>query len=174
MAEQERSAVQQREKARGALRALYLGELTAIGQRRAQALRAAEEELELLGRLLTNAIDAGIGLSEIARVAGVSRPTLYELRARHSDRPGDLRLAVLQSTADGGVTVRELAESLNKPVSDVEPVLVELKERGWVHEEPIEYVDGGRGWLWTLGLAGLKALEHWTFTDARSDEERPG
>jgi DNA-binding MarR family transcriptional regulator len=173
MGEEERSVLQQREKARGALRALYLGEAVAIGRRRARALREAEEQLDKLARLLSNAVDAGIGLAEIARVADVSRPTLYQLKARYSDNPVDVRLAVLQATLERD-TVREIAARLGRSVDEVAALLSEFEDRGWVGWE-VDDEDGNEV-VWHLGLEGLAALERWTFPEgtegADSEDER--
>ncbi len=159
--------MQQREKARGALRALYLGEAASLGQRRSNALREAEEQLDKLARLLPNAVDAGIGIAELARAADVSRPTLYQLKARYSDDPGDLRLAVLQATLRGG-TAQEIADHLRRPVDEVDALLREFEETDWVGWDMETDKDGSHLMAWHLSLAGLKALEGWTF-DPRYD-----
>lgn len=52
------------------------------GERRREALRVAEEELEAMRPDLLAALEAGLTISELARLAAVSRPTLYELRQR--------------------------------------------------------------------------------------------
>lgn len=172
MPEETRKSLEQRERARGALRALYLGEAAEIGRKRAEALRDAEAQLDRLARLLPNAIGAGVALSEIARIAEISRPTLYQLRARYSDDPGDLRLGVLQATAAGEVTAGDIAEIIGRPRYEVNAVLTDLEQRGWVHSEPIEYRDGsGADWAWGLLAAGLDALEGWSF-DVREREDK--
>src|SRR3954451_16932134 len=86
----------QLEKARALVRALHLTELENAGAARAAALAQADAELQRIAARLPDALDAGISLSEIARVTGISRPTLYELRGRQSDSPRDLTLALLQ------------------------------------------------------------------------------
>ena len=172
MNEEQRTRVEQREKARGTLRARYLGEAADIGGRRADALHEAETQLDRLARLLPNAITAGIGLSEIARASGISRPTLYQLRARYSDDPGDIRLGVLQATAEGDVTADDVATLLERPRAEVVAVLDELEDRGWITKHPIEYRDGsGRDWVYGLVVAGLDALEGWTFVASPAREE---
>jgi len=168
MGEEERSVLQQREKARGALRALYLGEAASIGRQRAIALREIDEQLDKLARLLPNAVDAGIGLAEIARVAGVSRPTLYQLKARYSDNPGDVRLAVLQATLERGTT-REIAVRLSRSVDEVGGLLREFEDSGWVGWDVDD--DDGNEVVWYLGLEGLVALERWTFADATEEAD---
>jgi hypothetical protein len=175
MAEDERKTLEQRETGRGALRGLYLGEAAAIGHKRAEALREAEEQLDRLARLLPNAVDAGIALAEIARVADVSRPTLYQLRARYSDRPVDLRLGVLHAAAQGGMTTKDIAESLQRPVAEIEAVLNELQEKELMDAEPVEYLDGsGSGWMWSVRLAAFEALGEWAFDRALDNPEAHG
>ena len=100
----------------------YLGEAASIGLKRAEALRVAEEQLDKLARLLPNAIDAGIGVSEIARVADVSRPTLYELRARYSDNWRYVLLGVLQATLVGGSS-SDIAELIGRSLAEVDALL---------------------------------------------------
>src|SRR5687768_12447410 len=90
------------ERGRAAVRALHLDNLEKAGADRAAALRLVDEHLDRIAQMLPLALQAGISLSEISRVTGVSRPTLYELRGRYADSPGDLELAVLQSVATGG------------------------------------------------------------------------
>jgi CRP-like cAMP-binding protein len=173
MSEESRKNVERREKARGTLRALYLGEAAEIGRKRADALREAEAQLDRLARLLPNAIGAGVALSEIARIAEISRPTLYQLRARYSDDPRALRLGVLQATAAGEVTASDIAESLGRPRDEVSAVLTELEERGWVNSDPIAYRDGSGGdWGWGLLPLGLDALEGWSFDVQEREEDK--
>lgn len=99
------------EKGRALVRGLHLSELQASGAARAMALHEADVQLDRIARLLPDALQAGLSLAEIARVAGVSRPTLYELRARYGGSVGDMRLAVLQTLANRGPLLdSELAE----------------------------------------------------------------
>ena len=57
-------------------------ELRGLGERRRAALAEAQAVLERVEELLPEALHAGISLSEIARLSGVSRPTLYALKER--------------------------------------------------------------------------------------------
>ena len=173
MAEEERREVQQRERARGALRAIYLGEASSIGLKRAEALRVAEEELDKLARLLPNAIDAGISISEIARVADVSRPTLYELRARYTDNWRYGLLGVLQATLEGGSST-EIAERIGRPSAEVEALLNQLEDQEFVFSEEVEYVDGAKDWIWRMSMRGLTALEEWTLDENEGEGQDGG
>lgn len=107
MSEDPRQAVQYRERGKAAVRSLFLAELEDLRHKRTVALREAEEQLDCLARLLPNALEAGISVSEIARAADVSRPTLYQLRGRYSKRAGDLRLTVISVVASRGDMYRE-------------------------------------------------------------------
>src|SRR5947208_54840 len=92
----------QREKRRATVRGLHLAELDDAGRARADALSRADEQLDRIARLLPDALRAGLTLTEIARVTGVSRPTLYELRGRYGEAASDVQLALLQSIATRG------------------------------------------------------------------------
>jgi DNA-binding MarR family transcriptional regulator len=104
-------------------------------------------------------------LSEIGRVAGVSRQTLYELRARCSDLDGDLRLAVLQSVAwMQPVTVDELAEHLGRDAGDISRTLsglvsedfVDVGSRRTEDRDEVEF---------DLAAAGASTLDNWVFIE---------
>src|SRR5690242_19169579 len=96
MADSNRQTARQREKGGGVVRSLYAGEFESARNRRQDALREADAQLDRIARLLPEALAAGWKISEIARLTDVSRPTLYELRGRYTGSPRDLRLAVLQ------------------------------------------------------------------------------
>lgn len=52
------------------------------GERRAHALQAAETEMEAIAALIPEALAVRLTKSEIAEIAGLSRPTIYELLRR--------------------------------------------------------------------------------------------
>ena len=113
-----------REKTRGTVRALHLRELERAGAGRAAALQAADEHLDRIARLLPDALQAGLSLTEIARVAGISRPTLYELRARYGADASDVQLAVLQAIAlRGPISLTDLTTELRRPTKDLAPLV---------------------------------------------------
>jgi AcrR family transcriptional regulator len=159
--DEERRAVERRERARGSLRALYLGELADIGRRRQEALAEADRQLDRLLHLVLNAGDAGIGVAEIARMANVSRPTVYALLPRAKDNVRDMRLAVLQLTLDGA-TARDISKAVRCPRDEVEAMLLDFERREWVvqkhpgterREDPV----------WLLDAGGVDAIEEWDF-----------
>jgi DNA-directed RNA polymerase specialized sigma24 family protein len=121
--DEQRRAVELRERARGALRALYLGELADIGPRRQETLAEADRQLDRVLHLVLNVGEAGIGVAEIARMANVSRPTVYHLLPRARDNVRDMRLAVLQLTLDGA-TAREISKMVGCPRAAGRPVVV--------------------------------------------------
>ena len=61
-----------REKARGVMRGLHLGALEEAGHARGAALEEADQQLQRIGRLLMDALDAGLTMAEIGRLTGVS------------------------------------------------------------------------------------------------------
>jgi DNA-binding phage protein len=124
-----------REKGKTLVRAMHLSEFQAAGAARAVALHEADEQLDRIARALPDALNAGVPLAEIARSSGVSRQTLYELKARY-DPAGDIELAVLQSVATRQPTsVAELAQWLNRSSGDINPVVESFVKGGvlaWV------------------------------------------
>jgi hypothetical protein len=183
----DRSARIKRQKGQGIVRALHESELSNAGAEREHALRHAEYQLERIARLLPDAIDAGLGMTEIARLTGLSRPTLYELRGRYSESPRDLQLAVMQALMRRETSFPDaLPAHLGRPVDEVRPVLTEFFKRGWIEWD----VDGGEprpqpeegGLIFAVGpedlaypymitLAGYEALEQWKFEDDEGDDE---
>lgn len=163
MSETDRRATMQREKGRGLVRALHLSELQAAGAARELALHEAEQQVDRIARVLPDALAAGLNMSEVARVTGVSRPTLYELRGRYADR--DLTLAVFQTIANRGrATGPEIAEHLGRPMKRIGAVLKDLLEQQMVREDFNDEPDDPAMEYW-LTDAGFAALEHYTFED---------
>jgi DNA-directed RNA polymerase specialized sigma24 family protein len=157
--DEERRAVERRERARGSLRALYLGDLADIGRRRQEALAEADRQIDRLAHLVLNAGDAGIGVAEIARMANVSRPTVYALLPRARDKVRDMRLAVLQLTLDGA-TAREISKTLGCPRDEVEALLLDFQQHAWVEQK---HPAAGRREdpVWSLDAAGVDAIDAW-------------
>ncbi len=117
-------------------------------------------QLDRVARLLPDALAGGLSLTEISRVTGVSRPTLYELRGRYSDSPRDLRLAVLQAIASRGtLTPDDLYEVLGGRSPERERIVGDLQDQDIIEfdfdDEP----------YYVLTRGGFALLEHWTFED---------
>ena len=60
----------------------YREELRGLGERRRAALSEAQAVVDRVEELLPDALRSGLSLSEIARLSGVSRTTLYALKER--------------------------------------------------------------------------------------------
>ncbi len=156
------------EKGRALVRGLHLSELQAAGAARSLALHQAELELDRVARLLPDALQAGISLAEISRVAGVSRPTLYELRARYGGSVGDMRLAVLQTLANhGAMGPDEIAERVGGDDQERARVLADYVDR----EVDVDAGEDG-GPVYLITPTGLDLLEHWTFAEIEEERER--
>lgn len=63
-------------------------ELAAIGERRRQALAAAEAELAAILERAPAALEAGLTLKDVAALGAVSRPTLYARTGLRSPAKG--------------------------------------------------------------------------------------
>jgi transcriptional regulator with XRE-family HTH domain len=159
----------QQEKGKALARAVQASELQAAGDRRELALHEADVQLERIARLLPNALQAGLSLSEIARVTRVSRPTLYELKARYTE--GDITLAVLQSVAARGpVTLRELADHLGRGESEVAAAVKAHVDADRMDWEAITWRDTGEDEIaYSLTGDGLDALEAWEFAQEEAE-----
>ncbi len=151
------------------MRALHLGELERAGEARATALAEADAQLDRIARLLPDALQAGVSLSEIARAAGVSRPTLYELRARYGDSSGDLYLGVLQTVATNpGIAGGELRDRLKQSGDALKEPLASFVAQGCIVEEVDE--DGeSPALVYYLTAKGDAVLEEWRFRDSDGD-----
>jgi DNA-binding MarR family transcriptional regulator len=162
------------EKGRGVVRALHAAELEEAGNARAAALQEADRQLDRIARLLPDALGGGLNLTEIARLTGVSRPTLYELRARYGDSASDLRLAVLQSLATRGTQeLADLRRHIGRPGRDLGPVVESFVKQGFIEEDvDADGPDKPRLLMW-LTPKGEALLEHWDFEEPdAADEER--
>jgi len=179
MSEVDRADRIRRKKGMGILRALHESELEAAGAARAEALRQADRELDRIARLIPNAVGAGLSMTEIGRLTGVSRPTLYQLRARYSDAPRDLRIAVMQALMTQETSYLDaIAEHLGRSAAEVRPIIDDFLAREWIsydfdgplsrlesdHTGGVTLVDdGGAETLLSVTLAGYEALERWRF-----------
>ena len=121
--------------------------------------------------MLPNALDAGLSLSEISRVTGVSRPTLYELRARYGGHERDLRLAVFQTIASAGrATGSDVTEHIGRPSSDISGVLEQLVDQNLLD---VDFNDdaGNPAMEYRLTDSGFAALEHYRFQEEWEPED---
>lgn len=99
------------EEGKSVVRTLHLSELQEAGEARLSALDRAAVQREVICALLPGALEAGLSLSQISRVTGVSRQTLYVWKAlrlrdplRHwpeTERAEYEEDAMLQQRVDG-------------------------------------------------------------------------
>jgi DNA-binding phage protein len=159
----------QREQGKALVRTMHLTEIQAAGAARAAALHEADNELDRVARALAPALAAGLTLAEIARSAGVSRQTLYELKGRYGTAD-DLELAVLQVLATRApMTLDELAGGVARELSDVKAVVDDLLDRRdvrWIGSEAPE----GEVEALQLTERGRNALQAWWGPDVPDPE----
>jgi transcriptional regulator with XRE-family HTH domain len=105
------------------------------GEARTAALEESATQLERIADLLPGALDAGMSLAEVARLTGVSRPTLYELQ-RKGDGAVDRRLQLLASLAEGGAqTKAELAEGLGMEAKALQALIDAERRAGTIDQQ---------------------------------------
>lgn len=124
------------QRSRLTLQVLYRRELGESGRRRAAALAGAEQELARIAQFLPGALHAGMTLTEISQLTGVSRPTLYAIRDRRPPESRDEVVFALLS-ALGGLgpqSAEQLAGLIGVEADDVAPLVAELVTRGLLHQ----------------------------------------
>jgi hypothetical protein len=89
---------------------LYRRELQEAGERRRTHLDAAADETARIERLFEGAEEAGLSVLEIARLTGLSRPTLYRMR---SSAQTDRETARLRDELQHSLS--EASEGLGRP-----------------------------------------------------------
>lgn len=170
-----REAIQLRERARAAARSVFLGELADLGRQRSEALQRAEDLADRIARVLPDALAAGIQLTEIGKVTGVSRPTLYTLRARYAVRPHGLHLVVIGALANGGRLASDLGDAIGEPIDEV---LAQLERDGEIESRVIDIEDGDDGespspvTAYELTPQGVGVLENWEFDQRQYETEQ--
>jgi len=130
------------EESRANVRALYVSQLEAAGGARAKALREADDYVDRIARLMPDALTSGLSLTDVARITGVSRPTLYQLRARYGESHTHLRLAILQAISSSDGSLAAVLRALGRPEGEAWPVLRDLVDADVLEVEPIEAEDG--------------------------------
>jgi len=173
MATEDRERRMRYEKGKGLLRAVHESELDAAGAARALALHEAEQQLDRIARRLRDALAAGLTVSEIARLTGVSRPTLYELRARYSADPRDLTFAVISviGSRAGSIDASGVVAVLKRPAKEIGPLVRDLIDQDVVREDFNEKPDDPMMELFLTEKA-FDLLEAWEFPQA--DDEPDG
>jgi hypothetical protein len=137
------------------------------------ALHEADEHLDRIARQIPEALASGLSVTEIARIAKLSRPTVYELRGRYTASEGDLRFAVLSAVARlQPVLCRELAESIGRDPKEVGTTLGDLEAGGHVNWDMVETEDGNAQ-EWFLTSNGFGYLEAWDWHMETNEAEEP-
>jgi DNA-binding transcriptional ArsR family regulator len=109
-------------------------------------------------------------LSEIGRVTGVSRPTLYELQAKYGQTGMDFNFTLLQTIAlRGPLPISEITKRLGEPSGGLSKHLQPFIDEGLVDidVEPGPEDDVA---IASLTAKGLDRLEAWEFHLAEAEQ----
>jgi len=151
---------------RALVRRVHARELEAAGDARAAALKVADRQLDRIARLLPDALQGGLALTDVSRLTGVSRPTLYELRARYSESERDLRLALVQTLAtSGALSETDLNRRLGGPRDGLSELLDSLRKQDFLEVDVEEDEDGRPFPIYFLTHHGMDLLGHWSFEE---------
>jgi hypothetical protein len=147
------------EEGRANVRALYVSQLETAGRARDEALREADGHLDRIARLIPDALKAGLSLTDVARITGVSRPTLYQLRARYGESHANLRIAVLQAVQNTDGSLAALVRELDRPEAELWPVLQDFIDGDALELEPTDEEEPKPAFLLTpKGYALIEVL----------------
>ena len=158
-----------REETRAQARAVFVSQLESAGRARQAALRQADDQLDRIARVLPDAATAGLSVTDVARITGVSRPTLYQLRARYGESHRHLRLAVLRAVTTTDGTLKAIVRSLGRPEKDLWPVLQDFVDGDVLDVDPYEDEDGTQP-AFVLTQKGDVLMDVWHFEEADESE----
>lgn len=145
---------------RDALQQMHREALQAAGAGRAAALQQADVHLKNIGRLIRAALRAGVRLTEIAEITGVSRPTLYSLQQTVERDPQTTAFDVLTLLAYGGqLDAQQLAAELGLTEDEAAGLLQELTARGLISVALTSYSPATTSAHYRLTPEGDRELE---------------
>jgi hypothetical protein len=134
----------QQQRSRSLLLALSRNALLEAGQRVSAARASEQDALKTIGQHVNVALRAGMRISEIADLTGLTRQKVYELRDAHGSSAEDLEALVLtQLAASGGHSAEGLVGQLRDvDATAVRHMLADLQQRGLVRVAVTHYGTG--------------------------------
>lgn len=134
----------QQQRSRSLLLALSRSALLEAGQKLSAARAREQDALQTIGQQVNVALRAGVRISEIADLTGLTRQKVYELRDAHGGNAEDLEALVLtQLAASGGQSVEGLVGQLRDvDTEDARRMLADLQQRGLVRVAVTHYGTG--------------------------------
>jgi transcriptional regulator with XRE-family HTH domain len=134
----------QRERSRGLLLAATRHALAELGDELVEAHRAEESALDAVAHYLPGALAAGLSVSDVAELTGLSRQKIYELRRRHTFAEDEASSRVLVQLAAGGPqpvdAITHALDDLSR--EQVEDALGDLRATNAVTTFSTEYETG--------------------------------
>jgi DNA-binding phage protein len=149
-------------RSRALVRNLSRQALEEAGERLAVAQQRADHEFELIAQHIAGAIGVGLSISEIARLTGLSRPKVYELRDRYRPADGELEMRVLaQLAASGGLSTEQLADQLDESLARLREAIEALEARTHVRLALTYYDASDPTELYRIAPDAYPTLERW-------------
>lgn len=162
----------ERNRARALLAGLSREALEVAGDRIQAAQDQLDEEIDRVAIHVAGAVNAGIPMSEIAKLTGLSRQKLYELKKRGGGDRDDLPYRALAVLAGAGaLDSGQLASNLEVDADEIEPVVRSLLTQGWVRPLITQYQGGASMTLLKLAEPGEAALEDWLLSGLGNEAE---
>lgn len=151
-------------KSRALVLALHRQALAEAGEKIATAQAEVDDELARVGAQVAGAISAGMRITEIAELTGLSRQKIYELRERYRGNPEDVNMQVLaQLGASGALTSTQIAGQLNLDTHQAEAAVGALEAAGVVKPLMSTYQGGSEETYFKITSDGEERLERWMF-----------
>jgi hypothetical protein len=142
-----------------ALQVLHRKELSESGRRIQEGRESAQRELDRVAAFLPGARHAGMTMSEISQLTGLSRPTLYELQSRSGSGERDLTLPILSALGGlGPQTTEQLAGAMKLAEGVVAKAVEDLIARELVSVALGYYTAGAQTAFVMLTEAGVAHL----------------
>jgi hypothetical protein len=149
-------------RSRAWMQALYRQNLADAGESIKTAENQLDTQLKRVGTLIDGSIAAGIRVSEIAEITGLSRQKIYDLRDRQRPDEEDLNMRILARLgAAGALTVSQLSGELRVAEEPVAAEMTDLERQHLVSPLMSSYEGGHSETHFKISTKGAVAVERW-------------
>ena len=141
---------------------MHRGALEEAGEKIVMTQSQLDSVIGRVGVQIAGAVGAGMKISEIAELTGLSRQKIYELRDRYRGDLEDLNMrALAQLGASGALTISQVSSQLSVVEPRVASAIEELERGGLVKPLMSSYEGGETVTYFKITPPGAEALERW-------------